>query len=108
MSENSVFDPALLLITSGMLYAWILFKSFAFLYLPPLSSGSEQSKSSLHRPNPQPGAFSTQSRQDPESGSWAADSMNKKYEPDSIPARFMRDAATAFAALALLDADLKN
>jgi hypothetical protein len=29
--------------------------------------------------------------------------MNKHYEPDSMPARFMRDAATGFAALALLD-----
>jgi squalene-hopene/tetraprenyl-beta-curcumene cyclase len=48
------------------------------------------------------------SRQDPESGSWAADSMNKRYEPDSMPARFMRDAATAFAALALLDPESKH
>ena len=44
------------------------------------------------------------SHQDRESGSWAADSMNKVYEPDSIPLRFMRDAATAFASLALLEA----
>jgi hypothetical protein len=31
--------------------------------------------------------------------------MNKKYEAGSMPLLFMRDAATAFAALALLDAD---
>lgn len=43
------------------------------------------------------------SNQDRQSGSWAADSMNKPYEPDSMPARFMRDAATAFAAMALLE-----
>jgi hypothetical protein len=44
-------------------------------------------------------------RQDATSGAWAAESMNKVYEPGSIPALFMRDAATAFATLALLEAD---
>jgi len=44
-----------------------------------------------------------QSHQDREFGYWPADSMNKVYEPDSMPVRFMRDAATAFASLALLD-----
>ncbi len=29
--------------------------------------------------------------------------MNKPYEADSMPVRFMRDAATAFATLALLE-----
>jgi hypothetical protein len=43
--------------------------------------------------------------QDTETGSWRAVSMNKKYEAGSMPLLFMRDAATAFAALALLDAD---
>lgn len=43
------------------------------------------------------------SRQDRQFGYWAAASMNKQYEPDSIPARFLQDAATAFATLALLD-----
>ena len=43
--------------------------------------------------------------QDAQTGSWPADSMNKIYEPGSIPELFMRDAATAFAALALLGAD---
>lgn len=43
--------------------------------------------------------------QDRESGSWAADSMNKQYAPESMMARFMRDAATGFAVLALLQAD---
>ena len=40
------------------------------------------------------------SHQDPK-GYWDATSMNKVYAPDSMPAAFMRDAATAYAALAL-------
>jgi squalene-hopene/tetraprenyl-beta-curcumene cyclase len=47
------------------------------------------------------------SHQDAQAGSWPAESMNKVYEQGSIPRRFMRDAATAFAALALLEADGK-
>lgn len=43
-------------------------------------------------------------RQDPKTGAWAADSMNKRYEPGSMQAHFMRDAATAFVSLALLAA----
>ena len=43
-------------------------------------------------------------RQDRQSGAWAADSMNKVYEPGSIQVKFMQDAATAFAALALVEA----
>jgi len=43
------------------------------------------------------------SRQDRQSGYWAADSMNRRYEPDSMPLRFMQDAATAYATLALLE-----
>lgn len=42
------------------------------------------------------------SHQDPQSGSWAASSMNQRYEPGSMQIHFMEDAATAFAALALL------
>lgn len=42
------------------------------------------------------------SHQDRQGGYWAADSMNKQYEPDSMPLLFMRDVATAYAALALL------
>jgi squalene-hopene/tetraprenyl-beta-curcumene cyclase len=42
------------------------------------------------------------SKQDPQLGCWAADSMNKRREPGSMPEGFMRDAATAFAALALI------
>lgn len=41
--------------------------------------------------------------QDPESGTWAAASMNHRYEAGSIPLDFMRDAATGYAALALLE-----
>jgi squalene-hopene/tetraprenyl-beta-curcumene cyclase len=40
--------------------------------------------------------------QDSETGSWAADSLNERYEPDSMQIHFMQDAATAFATLALL------
>ena len=42
------------------------------------------------------------SKQDPQFGYWAADSMNKRREPGSMPEGFMRDAATAFAVLALI------
>jgi squalene-hopene/tetraprenyl-beta-curcumene cyclase len=42
--------------------------------------------------------------QDRESGFWEATSMNKRFEPGSMQVRFMRDAATAFAALALVEA----
>jgi len=45
------------------------------------------------------------SHQDAQTGSWPADSMNKIYEPGSIPLLFMRDAVTAFATLALLEGD---
>ena len=41
--------------------------------------------------------------QDAASGSWEAGSMNKRFEPDSMQIRFMRDAATAFASMALLE-----
>ena len=40
------------------------------------------------------------SHQDP-GGFWAAVSMNKRYEPASMQERFMRDATTAFAVIAL-------
>jgi squalene-hopene/tetraprenyl-beta-curcumene cyclase len=43
------------------------------------------------------------SHQDPK-GYWDAVSMNKRRPPESIPAGFMRDAATAWAALALCEA----
>jgi len=39
--------------------------------------------------------------QDAQTGSWPAESMNHKYEAGSMEARFMRDAATGFAVLAL-------
>ncbi len=40
--------------------------------------------------------------QDRQSGYWAAESMNHRYEEGSMPALFMRDAATGYATLALL------
>jgi len=47
------------------------------------------------------------SHQDP-AGYWEAISMNKHYTAGSMPDLFMRDAATAFAALALANADLRT
>ena len=44
------------------------------------------------------------SHQNRQFGYWTADSMNKLYEADSMPLRFMQDAATSFAAMALLEA----
>ncbi len=41
--------------------------------------------------------------QDPKAGFREAPSMNKKYDTGSMPLHFMRDAATAFAALALME-----
>jgi squalene-hopene/tetraprenyl-beta-curcumene cyclase len=40
--------------------------------------------------------------QDPECGCWQAPSMNERYELGTMPAKFMADAATSFAVLALL------
>ena len=42
--------------------------------------------------------------QDPERGCWQAVSMNERYEPGSMQSKFMTDAATSFAVLALLGA----
>jgi hypothetical protein len=42
-----------------------------------------------------------ESHQDRQAGYWDAQSMNKHYPPGSMQSQFMRDAATAFAALAL-------
>lgn len=39
--------------------------------------------------------------QDPATGMWPAASLNKERDPDSDPAKFMSDASTAFAVLAL-------
>jgi hypothetical protein len=44
-----------------------------------------------------------EAHQDPTGGFWAAESMNKKYPAGCMQERFMRDAATAFAAMALVE-----
>ncbi|HLG59132.1 MAG TPA: hypothetical protein VI485_27565 [Vicinamibacterales bacterium] len=44
------------------------------------------------------------SHQDPMTGAWPAVSMNKRYPAGSMESLFMQDAATAFAALALIEA----
>jgi squalene-hopene/tetraprenyl-beta-curcumene cyclase len=43
------------------------------------------------------------SKQDPQTGAWPAVSMNKRYPDGSMESRFMQDAATAFASLALIE-----
>ena len=45
-----------------------------------------------------------QSRQDSTTGAWVATSMNKRYPDGSMESRFMQDAATAFASIALIEA----
>jgi squalene-hopene/tetraprenyl-beta-curcumene cyclase len=45
-----------------------------------------------------------QSHQGASTGAWAAVSMNKRYPDGSMESRFMQDAATAFASLALIEA----
>jgi len=42
------------------------------------------------------------SHQDPASGAWQSVSMNKEFPAGSQQSKFMSDAATSFAALALL------
>ena len=44
------------------------------------------------------------SHQDRQGGYWAADSMNHKHDPGSMPEKFMSDAATGYATAALLAA----
>jgi hypothetical protein len=45
-----------------------------------------------------------QAHQDPQTGAWPAVSMNKQYPAGSMEEKFLQDAATAFAALALIEA----
>ena len=44
------------------------------------------------------------SHQNPEYGYWTSASMNKDYPVNSMMVKFMQDAATGFAAMALLEA----
>lgn len=48
------------------------------------------------------------SHQDPQSGAWAAESMNHKHDAGSMPDKFMTDAATGYATAALLGAVAAN
>lgn len=43
--------------------------------------------------------------QDRQTGAWPAASMNKRYPAGSMEEKFLQDAATAFAALALIEGD---
>ena len=45
------------------------------------------------------------SHQNQEYGFWTSSSMNKEYPADSMMVKFMQDAATGFAAMALLEAE---
>ena len=44
-----------------------------------------------------------ESNQDPKTGAWPAVSMNKRYPGGSMEEHFLQDAATAFAAMALIE-----
>jgi squalene-hopene/tetraprenyl-beta-curcumene cyclase len=46
--------------------------------------------------------------QNSEHGYWSSSSMNKDYPAESMMVKFMQDAATGFAALALLEAERKD
>ncbi len=46
--------------------------------------------------------------QDAATGAWLASSMNHKYPPESMMFQFMNEAATAYAAIALLESEKKN
>ena len=45
------------------------------------------------------------SHQNPDTGQWSASSLNKQRDPASDPAKFMTDAATAYAVLSLTFSD---
>ena len=63
-------------------------------------------KAGVERSNPRLiGALDwLRAHQDRQVGDWPATSMNRQYEFTSMPARFMQDAATGYATLALLEA----
>ena len=66
-------------------------------------AGAEHSKEQLGRAV----TWLTQ-HQDASTGHWPASSLNKKRDPASDIGKFMSDAATAYAVLALADTRLRD
>jgi hypothetical protein len=64
----------------------------------------QQSTSSPSAPHIERALAWLRANQDPETGAWPAWSLNKNRDPQSGPGKFMSDAATAYASLALLAA----
>jgi squalene-hopene/tetraprenyl-beta-curcumene cyclase len=61
----------------------------------------ESAADARHQPQVQRGLAWLGTHQDPASGSWFAASLNKQRDPASDAGKFMSDAATAYAVLAL-------
>ena len=63
-------------------------------------SGSARASAAVTR-----GLAWLQEHQDPATGRWRASSLNKQRDPASDAGKFMSDAATAYAVLALAETD---